>query len=188
MNIRMTAREVDLFMNFLSPAQSYFEFGMGGSTIAAAKAVRGKIYAVESDQVWIAKVAETIGASQAERKLIYVDIGPTKKWGVPISDVKRDNYPSYSGAIVESGVDDFDLCLVDGRFRVACFLQAVRHLRPGSVIGIHDYRSRTRKYQVVETFGRIIAEAEDLSFFVRRPGLDLKALQKALDRYQYIPG
>ncbi|KQT57209.1 hypothetical protein ASG52_03890 [Methylobacterium sp. Leaf456] len=158
---------------------------MGGSTIAAAKTVTGRLYAVESDEAWIAKVAETIGDSAAERKLLYVDIGPTKKWGVPTTDICRDNFPKYSGAIAESGIDDFDLCLVDGRFRVACFLQALRHLRRGSVVGIHDYRSR-RKYHVAEQFGRIIAEAEDLTFFVHKPDLDKTALQDALDRYLYV--
>ncbi len=186
MNIRMTSKEADLFMAFLAPARSYFEFGMGGSTVAAAKTVPGPLHAVESDEAWIAKVAETIGDSTAERKFIYVDIGPTKKWGFPTSEEHRDRFPSYSGAIAESGIDDFELCLVDGRFRVACFLQALRHLRPGCVIGIHDYRSRP-KYHVVEKFGRIVAEAEDLSFFVHRPDLDRAALQVALDRYLYSP-
>ncbi len=186
MNIRMTKKEVDLFTTFLSPARSYFEYGMGGSTVLAARKVKGPLYAVESDEAWIAKVAESIGPSEAERKLIYADIGPTKKWGVPSSDIRKDHYPKYSGAIVESGIDDFDLCLVDGRFRVACFLQALRHLRPGCIVGIHDYRSRP-KYHAVEQFGRIIAETEDLSFFVHRTDLDKAALQTAIERYLYNP-
>src|SRR5699024_10254022 len=102
--IRMTEKEADLFTAFLSPARSYFEFGMGGSTVAAAKTVSNRLYAVESDEAWIAKVAETIGDSPAERKLIYVDIGPTHKWGWPTSDVRKDNYAKFSGAIAESGI------------------------------------------------------------------------------------
>jgi hypothetical protein len=184
MNIRMSEKEAALFKAFVSTAKSYFEFGIGGSTAFAAEVVQGPLVAVDSDQEWIAKAKESVPASPHERTFVFVDIGPTKQWGYPTSNEHRPKFPDYHSTIHAFKDMDFDLCLVDGRFRVACFLQALKCLRSDAVIGLHDYRSR-KTYHVVENFARPIAEAADMTFFVKRRGLDLAKVDAALEKYRY---
>lgn len=183
MQLRMSAREAELFKNFVGRSTCYFEFGIGGSTLFACSAVKGPVVAIESDAAWIEKVSQEIAPSTYERDLIHVDIGPTGDWGVPTSEAHRSQYPSYHEAILGAS-GDFDLCLVDGRFRVACFLQALRRLNRDAIIGMHDYRSRAY-YHAVEEFARPIAEAEDMTFFVPRMNGKHWAIERALEAYRF---
>lgn len=185
MQIRMTEKEADLFRAFVTRSKGYFEFGIGGSTVFAASVVAGPVIAVDSDRTWIDTVTASLVPSAHPRRLLHADIGPTGEWGYPASSEHSDRFPLYARAILDVS-EEIDLCLVDGRFRVACFLQALRHLRGDAVIGIHDYRSRAQ-YHVVEAFARVVAEAEDLSLFLRRPGIDEPALMRGIETYGTIP-
>ncbi|WP_159588040.1 hypothetical protein [Chelativorans xinjiangense] len=183
MKVIMQPEELELFKAFLSEADAYFEFGMGGSTCLAATLVKKRISAVDSDRVWVSKVRGEIGNSTKHVDLRHVDIGPTGAWGTPVSRENEHLFRSYSGSIVETGFRDFDLCLVDGRFRVACFLQALQFLRPGAIIGIHDYVMRPA-YKIVEDFARPIASRQQLKFFVRRTDWNEMGLKDALEAHR----
>jgi len=139
----MQPREIALLESFLSESGAYFEFGMGGSTCLAATLVRSRIDAVDTSPEWVANVRDEIGDLPAKSvNLRYIDVGPTGNWGTPLSKDSEQKFPGYSRAILETGFSDYDFCLVDGRFRVACFLQALSHLNGDAVIAVHDYTSR----------------------------------------------
>lgn len=174
MDVMMSAREQELFRAFLSRSNGYFEFGVGGSTVLAGRLVDGPVVAVDSDPAWIATASKVLPASTHARRLVHVDIGPTGNFGMPASEAHRDRFPDYSGAI-RAVAEPIDLCLVDGRFRVACALQALLALPADAVIGLHDYRNRAH-YHVIEHFARPIAEVETLTFFVRRPETERRSL------------
>lgn len=183
MKIVMHDSEVDLLKTFLSRTSNYFEFGMGGSTCLAATLVKQRISAVDSDASWVASVRETIGETDKYIDLRHVDIGRTGSWGAPVSRERETLFARYSQSILETGFRDFDLCLVDGRFRVACFLQALQFLRADAIIAIHDYAVRPH-YHVVEEFARPIATAHQLSFFIRRPDVNWAALSLSLESHR----
>ncbi len=183
MRIRMSEAEADLFKLFVERSQGYFEYGIGGSTFYASSVVKGPVHAVDSDTKWIESARQAIAPSSFERNLIHVDIGPTKEWGKPVSMDEKDKFPAYFQAIIPHA-DQIDLCLVDGRFRVACLLQALLALPKDAIVGMHDYRSRGY-YHSVEEFARPIAEREDMTFFVRRAGVEPKRLRKALQATAY---
>lgn len=182
MKITMHEEEIALLSSFMRRADSYFEYGMGGSTYLAAKLVGRVIHAVDTSQVWVDKVADTIDAAGKDVLLRLVDVGKTGGWGTPLSTESAEKFPSYSQAILDSGVN-YDLCLVDGRFRVACFLQAVQGLKSDSVIGIHDYSVRP-EYHLVEKFARPVATCRTLSLFVRRSDCDMALLDATLSDYR----
>ncbi|MGO4666551.1 hypothetical protein [Bosea sp. 2RAB26] len=180
----MHPKEVELFESFLSETTNYFEFGTGGSTCLAAKIVKGAIYGVDTDRAWIEKVlSETSG--RANINLRHIDVGRTLDWGTPASAEAAHLFSNYSRAIVDSGRSDFDLCLVDGRFRVACFLQALGHLPRGAVVGIHDYAARP-EYHLIEEFARPISSAHQLKFFVRRRDCDHDKLKSVMEAHRTI--
>jgi len=185
MRIRMSPKEADLFKAFVDKSQGYFEFGIGGSTFYAGSVVKGPVRAVDSDMAWIEAAEQSMPASQYERLLKYVDIGPTKEWGHPVSTDEKEKFSSYHGSII-GNTQNIDLCLVDGRFRVACFLQALLVLDSDAIIGFHDYRSR-KYYHSVENFARPIAESQDMSFFVRRKDANFDDIRAALSETEHNP-
>lgn len=185
MRIIMQEQEISLLTAFLSETENYFEFGIGGSTYLASKHVRGDICGVESDASWVEKVRQET-SDNPRVHLTHVDIGPTGDWGFPTGNAHQDRFGNYSAAIVASGRKDFDLCLVDGRFRVACFLQALIYLNSDAIIGIHDYTDRPQ-YHLIEKFARPIAGTHQLKFFQRRLAIDEAEVLHELDTYRVNP-
>lgn len=184
LKLRMSKAEANLFSAFVGRSKGYFEFGSGGSTVYAASVVQGPLYSIDSAQDWTDKVKEALEPSEFTRVVRSVDIGPTGAWGKPVSDEDRHLFPSYHEAVRTVDPKEIDLCFVDGRFRVACFLQALNFLSRDTIFGMHDYRTRN-KYHVVERFARPIAEAENITFFLPRASIDSAELLDSIEKYRY---
>jgi len=130
------------------------EYGSGGSTMLAAKSETTDIITVESNPFWL---LELMGAYK-EQNLpgniipIYSNIGQTKAYGHPKDTSQRDNWPSYANLPWQySEENDFqpELVLIDGRFRVACFLSSCVNTTKSIKILFDDYVGRSY-YHVVE--------------------------------------
>ncbi|MGE0232967.1 MAG: hypothetical protein AB7O39_00900 [Flavobacteriaceae bacterium] len=186
MAVWMSEAETELFVRFLSMSDDYFEFGMGGSTVLAAGLVKRSIRSVDSDMAWMDRTRKAIGEARPQVELIHVDIGPTRDWGHPAGRGHEARFPDYSRSIRRRDTRKVDFCLVDGRFRVACFLTALAWLDRDAILAVHDYRSRP-EYHVVERFARPIAEAEDMTMFVRRAGVRRWAIDRMAARYRHNP-
>jgi hypothetical protein len=186
MNVTMHQREIALLESFLAKSASYFEFGMGGSTYLAAQLVRERVAAIDSSVEWIDQVRQAIGNPLGKRiDLRHIDIGPLGGWGTPLSRTRQEHlFHKYSLAIEANG--HFDLCLVDGRFRIASFMQALIMAEPDTVLAIHDYQVRP-KYHLVEEFARPISECQQLTFFVRRRGMDEYKAVECAEAYRLDP-
>ncbi len=179
-----------LFMRRLDRANSYIEFGSGGSTLAAAR--RGvPLIAVESDWRFLRsvrrKLVELECYDEAAQKLLYVNIGLTEAWGAPA--IRRPvparlsrwrAYPAAPWPESETMAAPH-LVLVDGRFRVACALQAARFLsaRDGEVL-IDDYVDRPH-YHAVERHLILVERGGRMARFKPRPDLDVQALKADLE-------
>ena len=174
MHPRMSDAELALFRCFLRPAETYVEFGTGGSTVLAAQQVRRWAISVDSSVEWLEKVrmACEVASPRIVPTLLPVDIGPLGDWGALTDKTTRDRWPAYHEDVWGTpGSTEAGLYMVDGRFRVACFMQVLLHCRPGAVVLIHDFAERPQ-YQVVHEVTREVARAEQLSAFVVEPGLD----------------
>jgi hypothetical protein len=184
---RMSGREFLLFEAFVRCAYDYVEFGTGGSTYVASNYVKGSIRSVDSSRDWLAKVHEECqGTEGARPELMFADIGPTGEWGMPIDPTTRDRWPHYHAAIWTAyEVREADTYFIDGRFRVASFLQAIIHCRPDAILMFHDFRSRPYYHAVLEVATEV-AVAEDLSVF--RPLGGAKPLaRRLLQNFKYDP-
>jgi hypothetical protein len=164
MKLNMTENECNLFVAFITKANTYVEFGCGGSTVLASKHVQDWIISIDSSKEWIEKVK-----NYCEKPIdfIYEDIGPIGSWGTPVDPSTKNrwsNYHTNTWNIQHSW--DADLYFIDGRFRVACFAQICLHCNSNSIIGFHDFASRQKHYSIVKELGREIASVENLSFFI----------------------
>jgi len=183
---RMSAKETAFFEFYLKKSKRYFEFGSGGSTKLAIRN-HIEVHGVESDKFWVETLKQETGLLC---KIEYVDIGPTKELGYPVDNTHRDKFPRYSQAIMQHD-KAFDLILVDGRFRVACTLNAIKHTlekresRNETIIFIHDFWERS-DYHVVLEFLDPVDSVESAGAFRIKPEVDRVALTALIEKYQYV--
>jgi hypothetical protein len=155
----------------------YLEYGSGGSTVFAANCVKvPRILSIDSDPTWVTLVKHTCHRNeQMGVQVDWVDIGPTKEWGFPIDTECEETvqrFPTYSQwpwtVLHRDAQDDTDspsLILIDGRFRVACFLQCLLHARSGTRVLFDDYVNRP-DYHVIQEFCTPVAFHGNLAEFV----------------------
>lgn len=132
----------------------YLEYGMGGSTVMAADLCVKEIHSVESDMAFLNAVKKRVAECHSKSKTYayHIDIGPTKEWGFPLDNTFANCWPKYCIAAWDALLAQGrlpDLILIDGRFRVACFLASLLFSKLGAVILFDDYVDRPH-YHVVE--------------------------------------
>lgn len=183
---RMSCSEVTLFEEYLKKSRAYFEYGSGGSTKLAVRH-NVEVYGVESDKFWVETLHKETGPLC---KVEYVNIGPTKEWGYPVDDSHREKFTHYSEAILKYD-NAFDFILVDGRFRVACTLNAIKHTlkKQGNIaetlIFIHDFWDRPDYHDVLE-FLDIAQVAESAGLFRLKANINPTSLENMLAKYKYV--
>ena len=189
MTPRMSEDECKLFMSVLACSKNYLEFGCGGSTYAAASLVKELILSVDTSIEWIDKVRQACerGDGLKQPEFVHIDIGPTIEWGQPSDSRTRERWPDYHRAIwTRPESSDADLYMIDGQFRVACFMQILLHSCANALIMIHDFSFRT-DYHVVKVVAREIAVVDSLSLFVRRADRNDTHVREILAAHEYNP-
>ena len=166
----MEPEGLELLSVSLKDSRCFLEYGAGGSTVLAGEMGVGTIYAVESDRGFLDAVKGAVAEIASGPTLIdhYVDIGPTVEWGNPRDSSKAASWPLYASSIwsriLAGGSPRPDLVLIDGRFRVACFLATLVFARPGTTILFDDYHVRPH-YHVAENFLKPIGRAGRMAEF-----------------------
>lgn len=175
----------------LAGASIFLEYGSGGSSVLAAKTGVKRIYSVDSDRQFLDAVARKIAESGGDAQKywsIYSDIGKTREWGHPTGTEKANLWPRYISApwdVMDENKQAPDLILIDGRFRVACFLACALLAPAGCTILFDDYFDRPG-YHVAEKFLKTTGRGGRMAEFTvtaeRAPGL-----VTALLKYSTIP-
>ena len=189
----LTQKEHDFLVRQLSHCSYYLEYGSGSSTkLANISPNIKKIISVESDKIFWTEELEAIPQikfSVNENRLLplLVDIGKTGVSGYPVSEEKKDEWPTYSHIPYEAKFDfNYDLILIDGRFRVACALEACLNAAPNTKILIHDFVIRPY-YFVVNSFLEEIDHVDTMVLFSIKPDNNNNLIRILLDKYKYIP-
>lgn len=116
----LVAQAVEFLSKWLRPTDVGFEWGSGRSTIWFAKRVR-RLISVEHDKQWVDIVLRQLGQLQ-NVELCYRQLEPNDGW-------------DYIGPIQEICPDEsLDFCLVDGRLRERCAVEAVSKVKPGGLL------------------------------------------------------
>lgn len=187
MKQRMSEAETGLLEAFLNCSHHYVEFGSGGSTCTAASLVRTSVLSVDSSEQWISKVRSYCAstATKIMPTFLHVDIGAIGDWGTPLNLESRASWPAYHQQLwTDPGSAAADLYLVDGRFRVACFMQIILHCDVDAAIMVHDF---TRKhYQIIREVAREIAVVGELSVFQPLKGGFRKQAREILLAHEFV--
>jgi hypothetical protein len=153
-------------------ARVILEYGSGGSTHLASQLAGKRVFSVESDCKWAQRLDMTIAVhGSANRPVIYyADVGHVKDWGVPADETEWRKFPGYA---IDIWTEDFfeqpDVVLVDGRFRVACFLAIAAFTRQNVRVLFDDYNERPH-YSVVEKYARLETKVGRMAVFTVPPG------------------
>jgi len=174
------------FNDELEAAKLYLEFGSGGSTMAATR-VGVPTVSVENDPKFAAAVKKAAGRNVT---LLAVDTGVTGATGFPLfrrpSSARIARWRRYVEAPFSILDERFpDLILVDGRWRVACALEAARRAKlagEAPLIMVDDYRGRAH-YAVIEThLGRpeMVGRSAWFRISDQTPSVPISAVEDAL--------
>lgn len=173
----------EMFKRLAATAKVYGEYGMGASSLWVLANTNAKVIAVDTSNEWVASVRASAG-EEPRLTASWVDAGPIGDWGTPLGYTARQNFPQYFNAIWEQP-DQPDLVLVDGRFRVACFLTSLLRSKPGTRIVFDDYTNRPH-YHLIE---EIVPRAETCgrqAMFTTPDRLDRDALQNLIESFSLV--
>ena len=140
-----------LFKELVKNTQTYFEYGCGKSTEFVYKYSDADIYAVDTSIDWVRKVrALQINSNPKRLNIDWINVGNVREWGYPVSFMHRNNFKAYAECFWKKHVQP-ELVLIDGRFRVLCFLTSLKFAQVGTKILFDDYIDRPF-YHLVEEF------------------------------------
>jgi hypothetical protein len=187
------AASTGFFLDQIKACRVYLEYGSGGSTIVAAEHV-DTLVSVDSDKYFLRSVRKHLEfRSNQDIELIHANIGLTKEWGTPIlhkpTHRRAIRWANYSRApwpwLLRKNLQP-DLILVDGRFRVACVLECVSHIRkPESCrIFLDDYRSRNH-YHTVQKFCNVLQMEGRMCILQPKINIDRSYLLEELEKSRH---
>lgn len=175
--------DTELFEKFLDNSRIYGEYGVGVSTVFANRYKNKHTIAVDSDRNWILNIKKN-SFDRKNLEIIHIDLGKLKTWGTPEGYEFRQNFKKYLSAIWEKSFKP-DLILVDGRFRVACFLTSLLNADEGSIIIFDDYTLRP-EYHIVEIFEKPIEINSRQAAFKVSGNYDTKELKYFIEKFEFV--
>lgn len=152
------------------------EYGSGGSTLLAASNEPNTVLTVDSSLPWLKEVMESCRERDLPGKIIplWCDVGETKEWGYPVTTDKWSNFQNYAKLpwlYAQEHLLEPQLVLIDGRFRISCFLSTCIYSRKPVRILFDDYVDRAN-YHLVESILRpTVIIANRMAVFDVVPGL-----------------
>jgi protein O-GlcNAc transferase len=190
----MERTEYLLFKRLCKNKNVFLEYGSGGSTIFLLKHNK-KVFSVESNPTffrYMCSINMIKKALNVNLRYKFVDLGPTNKWGKPLSDEHCENWPRYYEEIweeIDPARDHVDVVFIDGRFRVCCclysILKAVEYDWYDVVFVIHDFWRRT-KYHIVLDFLEEVKSSENLVSFRIRNDIEINKVIALLEEYSLV--
>lgn len=129
------------------PGARVFEWGSGASTVWLARR-SGSVSSVEHDPAW-ARIVRPVLPGNADVRVVE----PAPATGSPGEERSRKpgyealDFAPYVGALDETP-GRFDVIVVDGRAREACFRRAIGRLAPGGIL-VFDNVDRQRYREAI---------------------------------------
>ena len=188
----MSEDEKKLFDDTIKHSKNYLEYGLGGTTLRSIQKSGANIFSVDTSEAWIEYMRQYLIIKKNENKrlsIFYLDIGPTRQFGYPVSTKNKSSFPLYSSDIFKRiDKDIIDLVMIDGRFRVACTLKIIIecYSNPELRILFHDFWDRPQ-YHILLKYLDTIDAADTLGLFSIKKAPDPDELAQDYDNYKYNP-
>ena len=173
-----------MFKEHVLDAKCYAEYGAGKSTVWVANNTNAHIIAADTDTRWLKSVEAKIDRENIH--YVWTDCGEIANWGRPRSYAKRQNFMTYAKSVWGKDIKP-DLVLIDGRFRVLCFLNSVALASPGTKIIFDDYSDRPQYHIVEEVLKPMQQHDRQVLFEVpEKSDLDLPKINTLIEKFEYV--
>jgi hypothetical protein len=187
MNVENTLFDGDdkLFKSILKNTIIYGEYGSGKSTVWVLNNTNAIICTVDFDQRWIDHVKYGV-ADNNRLTAKWVNAGDIGDWGTPLSYSHRHNFKTYTDFMWQQK-NKPSVVLIDGRFRVCCFLTTLKHAEQGTKILFDDYAERKR-YHIVEEFVHPTETCGRQYLFVVPPKncIDQLLINEYIEKFRFV--
>jgi len=145
--ISMPRFEAIVIKDLISTATNILEYGSGGTTYYAYQNNK-TVTTVETDKNYLNNLLDTCNHSDLI-KPIHVDVGETTDWGYSLG--LPEGFNTIRQYIrVPWDIDDFNLVIVDGRFRAATFMYSWNMAKPGTTFFWDDFVNRNHYKEVLQ--------------------------------------
>ena len=128
-------------------------------------------------------------AKKIGHKIDLINLGPTISYGYPKTYEKRKQFTLYCNSIWNHQGLIPEIVLIDGRFRVACFLTCLLKAKHGTKLIFDDYVSNPH-YHIVEEFLKPKEYCGRQALFIvpriEKNSLNEKRLLKEIKNFQYV--
>ncbi len=178
-------KEKELFYKYLKNARNYLEYGSGGSTYQASIAPNIKnIVSVESDKLWYHKMNDLI---KDKLKYYYIELNARPNtYGFPIN-AEPIMMEKYSSIIKKYKKYQFDLILIDGRFRVACALICHSYINNNCKVIVDDIKDRPYYNEIYNYYDKIEEAGRMVVFIKKQNKLNNTPSNELIKKYIYDP-
>ena len=175
-----------LFKKVLKHADLYGEYGCGKSTKWVLNNTTLNLCAVDTSKLWVDEVLADNAANNARLAIKYIDLGEVGNWGRPISYSKRQSFNEYTDWLWKQS-EKPSVVLVDGRFRVCCFLTCLKYADEGTQIIFDDYTNRPY-YHIIEKYIDRAEECGRQCLFIvpSREKIDFDDLEKDINSFRHV--
>lgn len=144
------------------------------------------VHAIDSVKTWCSElILESIAPLQRRCNGIMSrcvdDVGPLDNYGLQRKPggVSGEYGMKYVSAIdTFPNVSCYDTVMVDGRFRVACAVKALRYLRRDSVLMLHDFNDARPNYRKVLQYYDELDRVGSLAFLSPRSNVTAKTAEE----------
>ena len=171
-----------LFVTSLNGVTKYAEYGSGHSTRWLLKNSDVEIFTVDTSKDWL----DTIDRENQFHDRLYkchIDIGPLMSWGYPKNLSVRHLFSQYWEGPWRAK-EDYDVVLIDGRFRIQCFLFSILRAKNNTIILFDDYCDRDY-YHVVEEIIKPVETDGRMAKFIKTPDLDSESIVNMINDFKY---
>tara|TARA_A100001035_G_C27621053_1_gene425438 strand:- start:97 stop:735 length:639 start_codon:yes stop_codon:yes gene_type:complete len=175
-----------LFKKSLEGIRIYGEYGCGLSSKWMLKNTNCKVISVDSSKEWVKKIKTENKKYLSKLTINHIDLGEVRRWGFPLSYVKSNNFQDYTDYIWKQSVTP-TFVLVDGRFRVCCFLTSLKFAEEGTKIIFDDYVNSPH-YHFIEKYVSRINECGRQCLFIvpAKNEIDMISLNKDIDAFRFV--
>ena len=175
-----------LFKKSIEGIKIYGEYGCGLSSKWMLKNTNCKIISVDSSKEWVEKIKTENKKYLSKLTINHIDLGKVRRWGFPLSYVKSNNFQDYTDYIWKQS-ESPTFVLVDGRFRVCCFLTSLKFAEAGTKIIFDDYVNSPH-YHFIEKYVSRINECGRQCLFIvpAKNEIDMISLNKDIDAFRFV--
>ncbi|MBO9627361.1 MAG: class I SAM-dependent methyltransferase [Microbacterium sp.] len=138
------------------PGARVFEWGSGSSTVWLSRRA-GSVHSIEHDAEWAEHLRVFLATPEISAQNVRLEtVEPVQTSGTPVVGSRKSGFAGLDFTAYVDAIDAvdgvFDVIVVDGRAREACFVRALDRLAPGGII-VFDNVQRARYREAVAAAG-----------------------------------